>query len=59
MLVGASKRDAILHCHISEESKKWLLALSDKLNRGIGDIVDEIVANAKEDAKKDAQPKKK
>lgn len=53
MLTEASKRDTILHVHISDENKKWLMVLSDKLNRPMGDLVDEILSHTREDAKKE------
>ena len=47
-----SVRDALLHCHVSAESKAWLKKMKEQLNRPMGDIVDEIIAKARSEATK-------
>lgn len=47
MLTKAPKRDCILHCNISKESKKWLEATSANINRPMGHIIDEIINHAR------------
>lgn len=52
MLEEAPKRKTVLNCHISEENKEWLAKLSEKLNRPMGDLVDEILTHTKKEARK-------
>lgn len=52
MFTEASKRESILHCHISEENKKWLIVISEKLNRPMGDLVDEILTHTRQESKR-------
>lgn len=44
MFKESAKRDTILNCHISSENKEWLVVMSEKLNRPIGDITDECIS---------------
>ena len=52
MLEETAKRKAILNCHISEGNKEWLAKLSEKLNRPMGDLVDEILSHTRKEARK-------
>lgn len=51
MLTEASKREIILHCHISEQNKKWLIIMSDKLNRPMGSLVDDIISQVRKETR--------
>lgn len=51
LLQERKERDTILHCHITEDNKDWLLKMSEKTERFMGDIVDEIISYIRADTK--------
>lgn len=51
LLQERKERDTILHCEICEDNKDWLLAMSEKTKRSMGEIVDDMITHIRAQTK--------